>query len=108
MITRRDIAQYIREAREKLYLAGRNDYLRAVRNGDYRNIQEAMAELGPAPTEPTAAEVEAVIDGWVADAESIRMYVREHGEKWSEKVRARWLASADEKERNYRALKGGP
>lgn len=105
MLTRQDIRQCVRDARARLYLAGRNDCLRAVAKGSYRSIDDALRALEPTPSEPSSAEVEQVIEDWLRRAAEIRRFVSAHGASWREPVRAQWIAVADKKERNAIALR---
>jgi hypothetical protein len=61
-LSREHVRATIRWAREKLYVAGRNDRLRAFRRGDYRTLQEALETLKGEPAPVTEQDIDRVFD----------------------------------------------
>jgi hypothetical protein len=60
-LSREHVRETIRWAREKLYVAGRNDCLKAFRRGDYRTLQEALETIRGEPAPVTEEDIDRMI-----------------------------------------------
>jgi hypothetical protein len=92
----------IRLAREELAEATYRQRMLGLKRGDFDSEDEALDGISTAPIVVTDECVLQSFADTLDTVKAMRETVREHGPKWTETVRDKWLREAEELERDAR------